>query len=346
MVQLEHCQFQKMSSLLVIDSSAGESTVTISDCTAATSSHGVTLSSVGVHHNLTIQNLELTSTTSGTTTGIRILPQAQTNPVVTIGGGTIVDGYYIGLDIDTGDQTTIGDVTINNSLNTGVQLASTGSSPSITGPMVINDTHNVGCLIQGNISSVGNLTVNGTETIGIFHNTGIATHYQNIELNDCGLWAFYALSPVAGTLVESTVIDSCAVDGFRAAGGAITLGDGVVISNSTQHAVYLDNVSAVIHDISITNANSAIDIVNGAHAVISDSLIEYCYTAVSALATGTAALNQGGTHFNNITRFYISNFNTPYTINAMSNCYDSSATPSVRKFTGSGPITYLPGYCE
>jgi hypothetical protein len=345
-VQLEHCQFQNMSSLMVIDNSAGESTVTISDCTAATSSHGVTLSPLGVNHNLTIQALELTCTTPGTATGIRVLPQAQTNPMVTIGNGTVVDGYFVGMDIDTGDQTTIGDVAINNSLNTGVQLASTGSSLNITGPIEINDTQNTGSIFQGDISSVGNLTVNGTGAVGIFHNTDIATHYQNIELNNCGLWAFYALSPVAGTLVESTVIDSCAVDGLRAAGGGITLGDGVVISNSTQHAVYLDNVNTVIHDVAITNANGAIDIVNGAHAVISDSLIEYCYTAVSALATGTATLSQGGTHFNSITRYYISNFNTTYTINAMSNCYDSSATPSVRKFTGSGPITYLPGYCE
>ncbi len=124
------------------------------------------------------------------------------------------------------------------------------------------------------------------------------------------------------------------------------MGDGVSITESNQSGVYLSGADATIHDADISDADTAIEVVNGSDVAITDSVIEYSYLGVYVMGSDTAALNQGGSFFNHISGYYITNFNSSETIYANGNCFDMSTTPSSKKFAGIGPIIYLPGSCQ
>ncbi len=287
-VQLEHCDFESMLSLLSIDTSSGPATVSILGCSAETRDAGVRLYSYLSGHAVSVQELALACTgTSGT--GIDINPLDPGDPSVSIGGGTTVTGYGTGIKIGRGTQTILGEMAIVNSTNTGLHLISTDGGPQFTGPVVITNSTSTGVVVDGDIDLVANTLVNGSGSVGILHVADTAVQYQNIAINDSGNWGFYAINPTSGTSLGNTVVDSSGTDGIRAVGGVITVGDGVSITESNQSGVYLSGADATIHDADISDADTAIEVVNGSDVAITDSVIEYSYLGVYVMGSDTAA---------------------------------------------------------
>ena len=114
------------------------------------------------------------------------------------------------------------------------------NSPQITGPVVIDNAATSGLVVLDDITYVANVSVTNSGGLGIVHYSDSATHFENVSVSNSALWGFYGSFPADGTLIENSTFSGNGVDGIRTVGGELTIGVGVSISDSGQHAVYLD----------------------------------------------------------------------------------------------------------
>jgi hypothetical protein len=317
-VQLEYCNFQNMTSFVESQTGANDCSLVISNCNVETVGDGILLGLSTDGSTISVDNLTLDCLSVGNY-GVRVVSPVQANPQVDINTTTIT-GYSTCIEIGSGSNTSINELTIN-------------------------DATGVGVFVSRGLDQISDVTVDNASYVGVLHNTTDAVQYSNINISNCGLHGMYLMDPESGTSVENTTITQCGSNGIRVEDGQLSINPGVNISNSGQINLYVDAANVVINGSSFSGGGGCIEIVNGGHAQIANCIFSASYYGVAA-GIATADLSGGGSQFNGITGYFLMNGNPNETMVATGNCYNGSESPRSSKFIGVGPTVYLPASCQ
>jgi len=317
-VQLEYCDFYNMNSFIKLQSGANDCSLVISNCDVETVGDGILLESITDGSTISVNNLTLDCLSVGSY-GVRVASPVQTNPQVDINTTTIA-GYSTGIEIGSGSNTSINELTVNDATGAGV-------------------------FVSRGLNQISDVTVDNATYVGILHNTTDAVQYGSINISNCGLHGMYLMGPGSGTSIENTTISQSGSNGIRVEDGQLSINPGVNISNSGQINLYVDTANVVINGSSFSGGGGCVEIVNGGHAQIANCIFSASYYGVAA-GIATADLSGGGSQFNGITGYFLMNGNPDETMVATGNCYNGSESPRSSKFIGVGPIVYLPASCQ
>ena len=320
-VQLEYCDFYNVNSFIELQTGANDCSLVISNCDVETVGDGIRLDSITDGSIISVDNLTLDCLSVGSY-GVRVVSPEYANPQVDINSTTIT-GYQTGIEIGSGNNTTINGLTIN-------------------------DTTGMGVIVNKGLNQISDVTVNNAAGFGVLQNytTTDPVQYSNFDISNCGLQGMYLVSPASGTSVENTTINQSGSHGIRVIGGQLSINPGVNISNSGQINLYIDNADVVMNGSSFSGGGGGVEIVNGGHAQIANCTFSASYYGVSAAGSSTADLSGGGSQFNGIPGYFLMNGNPNETMLATGNCYNGSESPRSSKFIGVGPIVYLPASCQ